>query len=195
MDMEITALRPRRRFTVEDYYRMGEAGILGEDDRVELIEGEIVEMPPIGSPHGGGVNRLIHLFTGLLGDRAVVSAQNPVRLSDISEPVPDITLLRSRADFYAGSHPRPGDVLLLVEVADTSGAFDRRVKAPLYARAGIPEYWIVDLPRGLLEIHRDPSPDGYLVRRELHPGDRVAPAALPDAELEVRDILGSPADD
>jgi Uma2 family endonuclease len=191
MDMEITALRPRRRFNVEDYYRMAEAGILGEDDRVELIEGEIVEMPPIGSPHGGGVKALNRLFSRLVGDRAIVSVQDPVRLSEISEPVPDVCLLRPRQDLYRDSHPRPADVLLLVEVADTTAAFDRRVKLPLYARAGIAEYWIVDLEAGIVEVFRGPGPEGYAERAEFRPGDSVAPAAFPDAVLSLGDILGA----
>ena len=189
--MEITALRPRRRFNVEDYYRMAEAGILGEDDRVELIEGEIVEMPPIGPAHGGGVTYLTNTFARLVGDEAILSVQNPVRLSDLSEPVPDVCLLRPRADFYRGSHPGPEDVLLLIEVADTTATFDRRVKLPLYARAGIREYWIVDIGTGIVEIHRGPRPEGYAERSELRPGEHVAPAALPDAPLSVGDILGA----
>jgi Uma2 family endonuclease len=191
MDMEITALRPRRRFNVEDYYRMAEAGILGEDDRVELIEGEIVEMPPIGPAHGGGVKYLTNAVARLISEDAILSVQNPVRLGDLSEPVPDVCLLRPRADFYRGSHPGPEDVLLLVEVADTTAAFDRRVKLPLYARAGIREYWIVDLGAGIVDVHRGPGPEGYAERTELRPGDRVAPAALPDAALNVSDILGA----
>jgi hypothetical protein len=185
------AVRQPYRFTVEDYHRMAEAGILGEDDRVELIEGEIVEMPPIGSPHGGTVKALIHLFSRAVGDLALVAAQDPVRLSDISEPQPDLMLLRPRPDFYRDSHPTPADVLLLVEVADTSVEFDRSVKLPLYARVSIPESWLVDLERGVLEVHRSPAGDRYGEVQELVAGSRVAPASLPDAELEVADILGS----
>jgi Uma2 family endonuclease len=187
----LMAVRQPYRFTVEDYHRMGEAGILGTDDRVELIEGQIVEMPPIGSPHGGTVNALIHLFSKTVGDRAIVAAQNPVRLSDISEPEPDFMLLRPRPDFYRGSHPTPADVLLLIEVADTSVEFDRSVKLPLYARTGIPEYWLVDLERGVLDVHRSPAGDRYDEVQELVAGARVAPMSLPDAELDVGEILGS----
>lgn len=185
------AIRQPYRFTVEDYHRMAEAGILGEDDRVELIEGEIVKMPPIGSLHGGTVNALIHLFSKAVGDRTLVSAQNPVRLSDISEPRPDVMLLRPRPDFYRNSHPTPADVLLLVEVAETSVEFDRSVKLPLYARAGIPEYWLVDLERGVMEVHRSPAGDRYAEVRELRAGARIAPTSLPDAGLDVAEILGS----
>jgi Uma2 family endonuclease len=185
------AVRQPYRFTVEDYHRMAEAGILGEDDRVELIEGEIVEMPPIGSPHGGTVKAFIHLFSKRVGDRALVAAQDPVRLSDISEPQPDLMLLRPRSDFYRGSHPTPADVLLLVEVADTSAAYDRSVKLPLYARAGITEYWLVDLERGVVEVHRSPGGDRYGEVQVFAAGARVSPASLPDVELGVTEILGS----
>ncbi len=189
--MDATATRPRYRFTVEDYHRMGEAGILDEDDRVELIEGEIVEMPPIGSPHGGTVKSLTNTLARLVGDRAIVSVQDPVVLSDLSEPQPDIVLLRPREDFYRDSHPRPEDVLLLIEVADATAAYDRSVKLRLYARAGIPEYWIVDLGRALIEVNRAPRGDAYGVRREAAPGDRLAPEALPDVVLNVWEILGT----
>ncbi|HEV8683316.1 MAG TPA: Uma2 family endonuclease [Actinomycetota bacterium] len=185
------AVRQPYRFTVEDYHRMAEAGILGEDDRVELIEGEIVEMPPIGSPHGGTVKALIHLFSKRVGDRALVAAQDPVRLSDFSEPQPDLMLLRRRPDFYRDAHPTPADVLLLVEVADTSAAYDRSVKVPLYAHAGIPEYWLVDLERGVVEVHRSPAGDRYGEVLELAAGARVAPVSLADVELDVGEILGS----
>jgi Uma2 family endonuclease len=130
----------RRRFTVDEYRRMGEVGILDEDERVELIEGEIVEMSPIGRRHAGIVNRLNDLFTFRLRGRAIVAVQNPISLgSKYSEPQPDLTLLRPRADFYADSRPEPPDVLLVVEVMDTSVERDRQVKLPLYARAGVPE--------------------------------------------------------
>lgn len=180
----------RHRVTIGEYHQMGEAGILTEDDRVELIEGEIVEMPPIGPPHAGGVIRLAQLFTDALGGRALVSQQNPVALSDHSEPQPDVTLLRPRADYYARSHPTPADVLLVVEVAETSVGSDRRVKLPLYARAGIPEAWLLDLPGDALEVHRQPSPEGYREVQRFRRGGRLAPQAFPELELRVDDLLG-----
>lgn len=131
---------PRRLFTAEEYHTMLRAGILTADDRVELIEGEVLRMSPIGSRHAGGVNRLNDFFVRKLEGRAIVGVQAPVHLSDLSEPQPDLALLRPREDFYSHSHPTPGDVLLLIEVAETSADFDRAVKAPLYARAGVPEY-------------------------------------------------------
>jgi Uma2 family endonuclease len=124
---------------------MAAAGILGADERLELIEGQIVQITPIGSPHASSVKRTTSLFYRLLGDCATISVQDPVRLSNLSEPEPDVAVLRPRADFYAGAHPTPADVLLLVEVVDTTLRYDRRVKLPLYARSGIPEVWLVIL--------------------------------------------------
>lgn len=176
----------KRLFTVSEYHSMAEAGILSEDDRVELIEGEIYRMAPIGSRHAGCVNRLIHLFKGAEG---ILAAQNPVVLNDFSEPQPDMALLRWRDDFYASSHPNPDDILLLIEVADTSVGFDRRVKIPLYARRGIRELWLVDLKKDTVEVHRQPSPTAFRDVRKLRKGDRISPLAFPDLELNVGDIL------
>lgn len=181
---------PRRRFTVAEYYQMAQAGILGEDDRVELIEGEIVEMPPIGDRHAGCVNRLNERFVRVFADVAVVAVQNPVRLGEYSEPQPDLALLRRRADFYASGHPAPPDVSLLVEVADASAELDRRVKIPLYARSGIPEAWLIDLQQETLTVYCDPTPDGYRTAQVLHRGDSIAPSAFPDRALAVADLLG-----
>jgi hypothetical protein len=169
---------------------MAEAGILTENDRVELIDGEIVEMVPIGHNHAGGVNRFNRLFSLCFADAAIVSVQNPVRLGEYSEPEPDLALLRPRADFYASAHPTPADVLLLVEIADTSLDFDRGVKAPLYARAGIPEVWLVDLGGETVAVYREPSPEGYRATRVLRAGERVATLAFPERELAVAALLG-----
>jgi Uma2 family endonuclease len=127
----------RRVFSVDDYYRMVEVGLLKEDERVELIEGEVIRMSPIGSRHAACVARLTKLFSRLAGDGAIVWVQNPVRLNDFSEPQPDVALLKPRADFYAGAHPAAADVLLIVEVSDTTIGYDRQVKVPLYARGGM----------------------------------------------------------
>jgi hypothetical protein len=178
-----------RRFTVEEYDRLGEAGILGEDDRVELIEGEIIEMVPIGSPHSGQVNRLTSLFSQELVGRAVVGVQNPVRLDRYSEPQPDLALLRPRADFYAEAHPGPSDVLLLVEVADHSAAYDRAIKAPLYAHSGIPELWLVVLPERVVEVYREPSPDGYRDVRPFRAGEVLSPLAFPEVTVDVGNLF------
>lgn len=180
-----------RRFTVEEYYEMGRAGILHEDDRVELIEGEIVEMSPIGSRHAACVKRLIHGFVTRIGDRAVVSAQDPVRINRLSEPQPDLAVLQPRQDYYAIGHPGPEDVLLLIEVAETSANYDREVKLPLYARAGIPEVWLVDLEAGLVEVHRRPSDELYRDTEHRQPGESVNPDVFPELMLAVGDLVGS----
>jgi hypothetical protein len=164
-DRPVAASLVRHRFSVEDYYRMAEAGILTESSRVELIEGEIVEMTAIGSRHAACVKRLMHLLTARVGERAVVSVQDPVRLSAFSEPQPDLALLRPRDDFYARAHPGPQDTLLVIEVAETSAALDRGVKGPLHARAGIAEMWLADLEQDVVEVFRDPSAEGYRAAR------------------------------
>src|SRR3954471_14581118 len=160
IEQEVLERRPYR-FTVDQYHQMGEAGVFRPEDRVELIDGEIIAMNPISDPHAGGVNRLNQAFIERLARRALVAPQNPVRLTLHDEPQPDLAILRFRADFYASLGPRPEDVLLLIEVSDSSVSYDRRVKAPLYASNGIPEYWVVDLGRGQVVVYRDPSPEGY----------------------------------
>jgi Uma2 family endonuclease len=185
-----TAAVPRWRFTVDEYYRMAKAGILGEDDRVELIDGELIKMSPIGSRHAAAVSRCNYLFQRAFGDRAIVNVQNPVRLDPYSEPQPDVALLRPQPDFYARAHPGARDVLLIIEVVDTSARYDRLVKLPAYARFGIPEVWLLHLPRGWLEVHRDPSPDGYRQVRRYRRGERVSPLAFPDVAISVDDLLG-----
>ena len=185
------ALQPvRRRFTVREYHQMGRAGILTEDDRVELVGGEIVEMTPVGRRHAACVKRLNRLFGQRFGDAALISVQDPVHLDDHTEPQPDVAFLRPRADFYAAGHPGPADILLIVEVAETSAALDRRVKLPLYARSGIPEVWLVDLDKETIRAYRDPSPGGYRTARTVGRGQRLAPLAFPDRELTVAEILG-----
>lgn len=183
----------RHRFTIEEYHRMGQAGILAEDARVELIEGEIVEMTPIGSRHAACVDRFNRLFTGFLGQRVIVRVQNPIRLGPYSEPQPDLTLLRARPDFYAKAHPGPEDVLLLVEVADTTADLDRNVKVPLYAQARIPEVWLVDLTGECIEVFRRPTPQGYRDISQARRGQRLTLEAFPNLHLPADDLLG-PAD-
>jgi Uma2 family endonuclease len=183
-------LLTRRRFTVDDYHRMAEAGVLTEDDRVELIEGEIVMMAPLGSRHAGKVNLLTRLWGSRLGDRAIVAVQNPVRLDRYSEPQPDIALLRPRPDFYTERHPEPADVLLLIEVSETTTETDRRVKMPLYATAGITETWLVDLDTRRIEVYRAPSAQGYQDTHVFTRGDTLSAAAFPDISLPVDQIVG-----
>jgi Uma2 family endonuclease len=147
----------RRPITVTEYHRMGEVGILGERDR---IEGGLVAMSPIGSYHHGTVKQLTHALVDAVGERAIVSVQGPVRLDDLSEPEPDFGMLKPRPDFYRDAHAQPADVLLLIEVADTSLNYDRAVKRMLYARHAVPEFWIVDLTAGEVEVCREPKADG-----------------------------------
>lgn len=181
----------RRKLDVTEYHRMGAAGILTEEDRVELIEGEIVAMVPIGSDHSSTVARLTRLFVRAAGDRAVVWPQNPVRLSVHSEPQPDVVLLRPREDDYEGRTPGPEDVLLLVEVSGSSLRYDRGVKLPLYAQHGIREVWIVDLAGRAVEVHRDPAGEGYARTTRAVAGEVLEPAALPGLRLAVSDVLRS----
>lgn len=180
----------RRRFTVDEYQRMGQVGILGEDDRLELLEGEIVEMAPIGSRHQATVNRLTELFSARVSGRALVSVQGPTRLAEDSEPQPDLMLLRRRDDFYASAHPGPADVLVLVEVSDTSTDYDREVKVPLYARHGIQEVWLVGLETDTVEVYRGPTAQGYWNLTRSVRGQDLAPELLTGIELAVDDILG-----
>ena len=180
-----------RRFTVEEYHRMQEAGILNEDDRVELLEGEILEMPPIGPAHAGSVNRLVARLLPLQAQgRALLSVQNPIRLGPDSEPQPDVALLRPRGDFYAASHPGPEDVWLVVEVAERSADYDRLVKLPLYGRWGVLEAWVVDLGAGEVVVGRGPSAEGYREVRVVRRGEVLSPLAFPDLVLPVDDLLG-----
>ena len=180
---------PVRRFTVAEYYAMAEAGILTEDDRVELIDGVIVEMAPVGSRHVGCVNLYTRWLSQLVGDRAILQVQGSIHLDDDTEPQPDLALLRDRPDFYSSSHAEPSDVLLLIEVADSSVGYDRHEKLPRYARAGIPEVWLTVLPERIIEAHTEPSGGRYTRNRIYVPGDTISPGALPDIELAVSDIL------
>ena len=180
----------RRAFDVHEYHRMAEAGILDEDDRVELIEGEIVQMSPIGSRHQGCVNRLARLLFEFAGRDYVVHVQGPVRLNERSEPQPDLALLKPRSDFYSDRHPTPEDVLLLIEVSETSADYDREVKLPLYAGAGIAEVWIVDLGARTIEVCADPRRNAYETVTAARRGETVASPSVPEFSLRVDDIFG-----
>ena len=178
---------PRRLFTVDEYYEMARVGILKPDERVELLDGEIVRMNPIGSPHAWCVKRLTRIFYGF-EDRFIVSVQDPLRLNDRSEPEPDIVLVQ--LDTPEDRHPEPQDVLLVIEVADSSIRVDRRRKLPMYARAGIPEYWIVDLNTDRIENYRDPVRSRYRSVTLLARGDAVSPQFAPDLVVDVSTVLG-----
>lgn len=185
----------RHLFSLDDYHRMGATGILREDDRLELIEGEIVEMTPVGSRHAATVKRLTRLLSTQVGDSAIVSVQDPLRipgdsaLAD-SEPQPDLLLLAPRQDFYAEAHPTPADVLLLIEVGDTSLPFDRDVKLPLYATGGVSEVWLVDLQDTTVEVHREPVHHSYRRTRRAFPGDTLEPEGLPHVQVAVGEVFG-----
>jgi Uma2 family endonuclease len=180
----------RRSFTVADYYRMAEAGILSEDDRVELLDGEVVEMSPIGSRHAACVDRLNRFLNSVKGPRFIVRVQNPIRLDEHSEPQPDITLLRVRSDFYAEAHPTPADVLIVIEVADSSVELDRQVKLPLYAQAEVPEFWLANLPNDTVEFYAQPSNGAYEVAKVFRRGETVTSQMVHNLQIGVDDILG-----
>ncbi len=179
----------KKLFTVDEYYEMARVGILTESDRVELIEGEIVEMSPIGSRNQAIVDELNYVFSNAVGDRARLRVHGPLRLADITEPQPDVQLLTPRDDFYVGGHPTQLDALLVVEVADTSLAYDRNYKSAVYSMRGVPELWILDVNRPRLFVMREPAELGYRVVMELEAGDAIAPLALPDLSFAVSDLL------
>ncbi len=185
--MAVLAERMRRLFTIEEYHRMAETGILQPADRVELIDGEILEMSPIGSRHMACVNNLNRLVVLGLGVRAVVSPQNPVQIPRYSEPEPDLTVLRARS--YKTFAPTADDVLLLVEVAETSLRFDRTVKFALYARAGIREYWVADTAAESVTICREPDGELYRDVGVVGADGTVSPLAFPDLSIRVADLF------
>jgi Uma2 family endonuclease len=181
----------RRRFTIAEYHRMIEAGIFREKERAELIEGEIIEMSPTGRLHAGTVDRVTAVFFRRLGDRASVRVGGPILFTDlVSEPQPDVTLLVPRPDSYSGGHPEPADILLVVEVMDASVAYDRGVKRPLYARAGVVEVWLANVNTRRIEGYRRPSPEGYVESRVFQEDDLLSIQAFPDVTFTVRELLG-----
>jgi Uma2 family endonuclease len=186
--MSVTLMQ--RQFSVDEYNRMGVAGILADDERVELIDGVIVPMTPIGPPHAGIVNRLAHILISRLGTGAVVAVQNPVRLDRFNELQPDFAVLKPRADFYSRELPHPADVLWLVEACDSSIKKDREIKVPLFAKAEIPELWLVDVRGQVLEVHREPRDGGFRVVRRLQQGEEVRPVMMPDVAFGVDEIFG-----
>jgi len=177
-------------FTVDEFYRMAQSGIFSEDDRVELIEGEVVEMSPIGSTHQGCVDALNSLLKEKVGNTAIVRVQGPIHIDKYSEPQPDIALLKPRRDFYRRSHPTPADVLLIIEVADTSVAYDRNVKLPLYASCGIPEAWLINLPKDFIELHSEPKNGEYQRVQRLRRGKKLVSVTIQGLTLTVDEILG-----
>jgi len=180
----------KRLFTVDEYHRMGETGILTQDDRVELIEGEVIEMSPISSRHAACVDRLTAALSRPIGARAILRVQSPIAVGDRAEPQPDLALLHPRPDFYAQQHPGAAEVLLAIEVSDSSVEYDRSVKVPLYARAGIREVWQVCLPEDVILVYWNPSEGAYRETRRVRRGERLSSQAIPDIELSADSILG-----
>jgi Uma2 family endonuclease len=180
---------PRHRLTVADYHRMGDAGILGEDDRVELIEGELYEMAPIGSPHAGTVATLARWLTLGVADQGIVFVQSPILIPDFSEPQPDLALLAPRPDGYRNALPLPFEVKVVIEVADSTLGWDRDVKIRVYGSNGIAEAWLVEIPRRIVTVYRDPGPQGYRSSTEVAQG-AVGPDCLPDLQIDIEEIFG-----
>ena len=179
------------RLNVSQYHQMSEAGIFSENDKVELINGEIIEMSPIGRRHAACVDRINRLFSNILGIKVIVRVQNPIILNNLSEPEPDIALLKPRADFYESGHPQPQDIFLLIEVADSSLEYDRDVKIPLYATSGISEVWLVDIYEQVIIVYRYPSENGYSDIQTFSRGEKLSIQTFPEINLVVNDILGS----
>lgn len=179
---------PKMLLTVQQYQRMGEVGILREQG-IELINGEIVEMSPVGSKHLACVNKLNAILGALIGAKAIVSVQNPIIAGDYSAPEPDISILKFRKDFYASGVPHAKDVLLVIEVADSSVDYDRTVKLPIYAQSGIPEYWLINLEKDEIEAYWEPAGAGYRFRELLRVGDVLKARSL-EFEVEVGGVLG-----
>jgi Uma2 family endonuclease len=182
----------RHRFSSKDYHQMIEVGILGEDDRVELIDGEIVAMAAIGSRHSGSTNKSNTFFSSKLSERALISVQNPIALEDGTEPEPDIALLQRTDHFYAAQHPTPADIFFILEIADTSFLYDKEVKLLKYARAGIAEAWLLNLTRNEILACRIPSANGYQDIQTLERGQSLRLLAFPDVTVSVDDLLAAP---
>lgn len=186
--MSISILK--RRFTVEEYDKMGRSGIFPDTEKNELIEGEIIARSPIGKRHAACVSRLSELFFNKLANVASVRVQNPIILDDFSEPQPDIVLVKRRVDFYEERHPQPSDIFLLVEVADTSFEFDQQVKIPLYCQNGIREVWLINLAENYLLLYQSPTPKGYQITDVLTPEKTVTLDIFPEFKIKVQEILG-----
>ena len=184
------ATQERYRFTSEQYRRIGEVGIFPPDARTELVDGLVRRMPPIHPPQASIVNRLNAVLAAKLQGRAVVAIQNPIRLDDFNEPQPDVTVLRLRDDYYARQHPTPDDVLLAIEVADTSLSYDRDEKLPLYGTTGILESWLVDVQAGTVTVFTKPHAGGYGQQRMLSRGQEVVSESVESLRLQVDEVLG-----
>jgi len=188
---DVAVLPARHRLDVDDYHRMGEAGIFGANKRIELIDGEIIDMAPIGQGHASIVSGLVEAFVLACAGRAIVWPQNPIRLDRWNEPQPDVAVLRHRPDRYrTGERPGPADVLLVVEVADSSLKYDQRIKLPLYAGAGVAEVWIIDVKQSTLDAYRNPARHGYAETTTHQSGDTLALALAPDIVVQLDLVFG-----
>lgn len=181
---------PQKHLTdIDEWRRLGEAGIFPPGSRLELINGEIIEMSPIGCNHAGHVIRLMNFFAARIGGMAIMNVQNPLQLGDLSQPEPDFMLLKPNPDFYSTCHPAAADVFLLIEVADSSLEFDRNQKMHLYALHRIPEYWLLNLNEASVEVYRKPTGDLYAEKRTLTTGDSIALSELPGITIDIGDII------
>jgi Uma2 family endonuclease len=187
--MNVAFVRDRTRISIDRYQKMVATGVLTKSDRIELIDGEMVNMAPIGPKHAAITARLTKQFILGVGDDAIISPGGPVNLGDFSEPQPDVMLLRPRDDFYAGKIPEATDVLLIIEVSDSTLAFDQSTKRALYARHGVVEYWIVDVEGKRIQVHREPTANGYGLTLEFSTTERVSPQALPAVQLTVQTLF------
>jgi Uma2 family endonuclease len=176
-------------FTVHDYHKMADAGILRAGDRVELIRGEIIRMSPINPPHNGTIHRANHSLSRIVGDRAIFGVQGSIRLDEYDEPQPDLYLLRPKEDFYTSRHAGPADILLIIEVSDSSLEYDRTTKMQLYAETGVPEYWISDLQNDCVIAYSDADGTTYRTIRQFHRGEKLTPLLLPDCSIPVEALL------
>ena len=179
----------KRLFTVHDYHRMVDAGILSEDDRVELIHGEVLAMSPIGPPHDGAVLRASNSLFPIVGNQAIVGVQGAVGLDQYNEPQPDVYLLRPREDFYTKQHAGPADIFLIIEIADSSLEYDRTIKASLYAETGVPEYWVADIKNDCVWAHSGLHQKTYRMIRQFYRGDFITPQLLTDCRIPVNVLL------
>jgi Uma2 family endonuclease len=186
--MKLSTPHPKK-FTTESYHKMSELGLFKEGDRLELIKGEIIEMSPVGLKHASCVKRLNHLFMKKLGDQVIVGVQDPIQLEDNSEPQPDLVLLKPRSDFYANKHPQAKDILLLIEVSDSSLEYDRTVKIPLYAENQIGEVWLVDLNASCLEIYRKPYQNYYQNIQKLSLINNIILSNFPEVEIKINELF------
>ena len=185
----------RRLFSVEEYYAIANAGVLADGERVELIDGEIITMSPIGDEHSASVGATAHFLVPMASGRANVRIQDHLRLDERNQPEPDIALVKWRDDFYRHRAPGADDVLLLIEVSDSSPSYDRNVKLALYARFLIPEVWLANIPARIIEAYTEPTDGKYAAARVYRPGETISPAAFPDIALPVSEIIGAPSAD